>query len=123
SIPVEISVFERSDYVGGRSTTVDAYGDADYPIELGASIFVEVNSNLVQATKELGLEVAGMESMRLGKQDKDDREFSADFAVYNGDEFVFTMPYIDNKKDAWWNNLKVLWRYGMAPIYTQRLMK
>jgi len=64
-----------------------------------------------------------MESMRLGKQDKDDREFSADFAVYNGDEFVFTMPYIDNKKDAWWNNLKVLWRYGMAPIYTQRLMK
>ncbi|RPA73237.1 Prenylcysteine oxidase [Ascobolus immersus RN42] len=121
SIPLDITVFERSDFVGGRSTTVNAYDDADHPIELGASIFVEVNANLVSATEELGLDVVDLE--RVPRDEGEEREFSANFAVYNGEEMVFTMPYIDGKKDAWWNNIKVLWRYGMAPIYTQRLMK
>lgn len=32
---VSITVYERSGYVGGRSTTVNAFGDARYPVELG----------------------------------------------------------------------------------------
>lgn len=64
-----------------------------------------------------------LESESITSQEEEEPEFSANFAVYNGDEFVFTMPYINGKKDAWWNNMKVLWRYGLAPIYTQRLMK
>ncbi|KAK4907051.1 hypothetical protein LTR49_023904 [Elasticomyces elasticus] len=37
---VNITVFERNDYVGGRTTTVNAYNDSLYPVELGGSILV-----------------------------------------------------------------------------------
>ena len=54
---MNITVFERSSYIGGRSTTVNAYDDPAHPVELGASIFVSVNEILMNATKEFGLEL------------------------------------------------------------------
>lgn len=54
---VDITVYEKSSYIGGRSTTVNVYGNPDEPAELGASIFVAVNECLTNATKEFGLEV------------------------------------------------------------------
>lgn len=39
-LPINITVFEREAYIGGRSTTVDVFDDPSLPIELGASIFV-----------------------------------------------------------------------------------
>jgi len=46
---VNITVFERNDYIGGRSTTVDVYDDPMNPAELGASIFVKANHILESA--------------------------------------------------------------------------
>ncbi|KAK1068208.1 hypothetical protein LTR33_011192 [Friedmanniomyces endolithicus] len=46
---VNITVFERNDYIGGRSTTVDVYDDLTSPVELGASIFVNANHILESA--------------------------------------------------------------------------
>ncbi|KAK0254080.1 hypothetical protein LTR91_006334 [Friedmanniomyces endolithicus] len=46
---VNITVFERNDYIGGRSTTVDVYDDPMNPVELGASIFVKANHILESA--------------------------------------------------------------------------
>ena len=45
SISVNITIFEKSSFIGGRSTTVDAWNDPSLglPIELGASIFVKAN--------------------------------------------------------------------------------
>ncbi|KAL4962405.1 putative prenylcysteine lyase [Aspergillus stella-maris] len=110
-IPVNITVFERAPYVGGRSTTVNVFDDPAYPIELGASIFVKVNYNLVNASRELGLNVRGasyerpMEAETLG--------------VWDGKDFVFVME----DSGSWWTIAKLLWRYGLAPIRTRNLMQ
>jgi prenylcysteine oxidase/farnesylcysteine lyase len=52
-----MTVFERASYIGGRSITVNAYNDPSKPVELGASIFVEVNKILKDAAVEFGLQV------------------------------------------------------------------
>jgi prenylcysteine oxidase/farnesylcysteine lyase len=109
-VDINITIFEKSSYVGGRSTTVNAYDDPSYPVELGASIFVEINKILKNATTEFDLEIkvgsAGDEPETLG--------------IWNGEKFVFT------QKDggwAWWDITKLIWKYGLAPIRTQRLVK
>ncbi|KAJ5751615.1 hypothetical protein N7520_008532 [Penicillium odoratum] len=111
-IPVNVTVFERASYVGGRSTTVDAFDDPAYPIELGASIFVEVNQILMNASYDLGLFVLGADHARP-KQTADS------IGIWDGSQFVFTMK----DSSGWWNIAKLLWRYGLAPLRTQNLMK
>jgi prenylcysteine oxidase/farnesylcysteine lyase len=75
---ISVDVFERSGYIGGRellfgpphtflgyksnaftgSTTVYPYDNTSFPpVELGGSIFVDANKNLVRAAQEFGLEV------------------------------------------------------------------
>ncbi|KAL4980654.1 Prenylcysteine lyase-domain-containing protein [Aspergillus desertorum] len=110
-IPVNITVFERASYVGGRSTTVNVFDDPAYPIELGASIFVQVNYNLVNASKELGLDVRGTSSQRPGD--------SAAIGIWDGNKFVLVME----DSSSWWTIAKLLWRYGLAPVRAQTLMK
>jgi len=100
-------VFERASYVGGRSTTVNAYDNSSYPVELGASIFVEVNTILKNSTDRFGLKPRDSET--------EDIEI---LGIWNGKEFVYTQ-----KGDSWWNLAKLFWKYGLAPYRTQRLMK
>ncbi|KAL2860773.1 putative prenylcysteine lyase [Aspergillus lucknowensis] len=110
--PLNVTVFERAAYVGGRSTTVNVFDDPAYPIELGASIFVKVNYNLVNASKELGLNVRGASSERP-------KEAEEVLGVWDGKQFVFAME----DSSSWWNIAKLIWRYGWAPVRTQNLMK
>ncbi|KAI4136649.1 MAG: hypothetical protein L6R39_007682, partial [Caloplaca ligustica] len=110
---VNITVYERNDYVGGRSITVNAYDDPDFPVEVGASIFVKVNRNLVNAAESFGLPVRGMRASReLGRAEV--------LGVWDGDKFVFTQSDDGNQ---YWNIAKLLWKYGYSPIRTQNLMK
>ncbi|KAL2839077.1 hypothetical protein BJY01DRAFT_219516 [Aspergillus pseudoustus] len=111
-VQLNITVFERADYVGGRSTTVNVFDNPVYPIELGASIFVEVNYNLVNASKELGLGVRSASYERP-------HETAEALGVWDGKEFVFIME----ESSSWWNIAKLIWRYGLAPVRTQNLMK
>ncbi|KNG81870.1 prenylcysteine lyase [Aspergillus nomiae NRRL 13137] len=111
SIPVNITVFERDSYVGGRSTTVNVLDHPAYPVELGASIFVKVNYNLMNASKELGLFVDSADAARP-------KEADDSIGVWDGKQFVFVL-----QSNSWWNIPKLLWRYGWAPIRTQNLMK
>ncbi|KAG8818418.1 hypothetical protein FRC17_010843, partial [Serendipita sp. 399] len=54
---VVVDVFERRDYIGGRSTVVYPYNDTSMNrVELGGSIFVPANKNLVRASKEYKLD-------------------------------------------------------------------
>ncbi|KAH7369965.1 Prenylcysteine lyase-domain-containing protein [Rhexocercosporidium sp. MPI-PUGE-AT-0058] len=107
-VAINVTVFERSSYVGGRSTTVNAYGNPLEPVELGASIFVEVNAILKNASTLFGLQPksSGMDTEVLG--------------IWNGKTFVYTQ-----KDSGWkyWDIAKLLWKYGLAPIRTQRLAK
>lgn len=110
-VAINITVFERSDYVGGRSTTVDAYNDSKTPVELGASIFVQVNTILKNATDEFNLSARNHVSVG------DELEV---LGIWNGDKFVYTQK---EGGWAWWDITKLIWKYGMAPIRTQNLMK
>jgi len=107
-IPIEITVFERSTYVGGRSTTINVYDDPAHPVELGASIFVEVNTILKNATDEFKLRPGGAET--------EEQEL---LGIWNGANFVYTQK----GGGSWWNIAKMIWKYGLAPVRTQNLMK
>lgn len=111
-IPLNITVYERNSYIGGRSTTVDAFDDPAYPIELGASIFVQVNHNLVNASRDLGLEVRSADYARPKETDES-------IGIWDGEQFVFTLK----NTYSWWNIARLFWRYGLAPLRTQNLMK
>jgi len=107
-VAINVTVFERNSYVGGRTTTVNAYGNPLEPVELGASIFVEVNAILKNASHEFGLHAteSGTETEILG--------------IWNGKTFVYTQ-----KEGGWkyWDLAKLFWKYGLAPYRTQRLMQ
>jgi prenylcysteine oxidase/farnesylcysteine lyase len=109
---INITVFEREAYIGGRSTTVDVFDDPSLPIELGASIFVSINHNLMDTAKELGLKI----SSAGGDRPEDSTHM---LGIWDGDSFV----YLQGHSMGWWDMAKLLWRYGLAPIRTQSLMK
>ncbi|GMG40664.1 unnamed protein product [Ambrosiozyma monospora] len=71
---VAITVFEKEDHVGGRSTTIDVDG---YPVELGGAIFVDSNSVLKKGLQDYNLSLNAKEQPRNG------------MGVWNGDGFDF----------------------------------
>ncbi|KAK6189326.1 hypothetical protein LQW54_013379 [Pestalotiopsis sp. IQ-011] len=108
-IAVNITLFEKTERIGGRTLTVDAYDDPLQPVELGASIFVNVNHIMWNATLDFNLplvEPGPDEDTLLG--------------VWNGDEFVFEQ---DSTTSWWWDVAKLVWRYGTAPYYTRNLVR
>ncbi|KAF1928960.1 prenylcysteine oxidase 1 [Didymella exigua CBS 183.55] len=113
STPTNITVFERDSYVGGRTTTVDAWSDPTVPIELGGSIFVSVNHILVNATRDFNLSVASQEDSLATRLEL------PDLGIWDGTQFVL----VTREEDGWWDKARLLWRYGLAPLKTNRLMK
>jgi prenylcysteine oxidase / farnesylcysteine lyase len=108
-VAINITLFEKTERIGGRSLTVDAYDDPLQPVELGASIFVNVNHILWNASHEFNLPLIDPgpdEDTLLG--------------VWNGDEFVFEQ---DSTTSWWWDVAKLVWKYGTAPYYTRNLVK
>lgn len=110
-IKTNITLFERSSHVGGRSTTVYAWDDPNLPIELGASIFVKVNKILVSAVENFNLSIDSARSVGP--------ENVPELGIYNGYELVLQTA----AGSGWWDTAKLLWRYGLAPIRTNNLMK
>ncbi|KAF7914213.1 uncharacterized protein EAF01_000619 [Botrytis porri] len=108
-LAINVTVFERSSYIGGRSTTVNAYGNSLEPVELGASIFVDVNAILKNASREFDLHAKSSNT-----------EEAEILGIWDGAEFVFTQKDSDWK---YWDIAKMFWKYGFAPLKTQRLMK
>lgn len=112
--PVNVTVYERSSYVGGRSTTVNVYGNPLEPVELGASIFVKVNRNLVDAVDEFGLSLTYDD----GAEPDDAPQV---LGIWNGEEFVFTQS---DDGYSWLNLAKIIWKYGFMNVYrNQALMR
>ncbi|KAH9212992.1 Prenylcysteine lyase-domain-containing protein [Leptodontidium sp. 2 PMI_412] len=107
-VAINVTVFERNSYVGGRTTTVNAYGNPLEPVELGASIFVEVNAILKNVSHLFDL------------HPKDSDTEPEILGIWNGKTFVYTQ-----RDGGWkyWDIAKLLWKYGLAPIRTRRLTK
>ncbi|KAI9875864.1 MAG: hypothetical protein M1830_007889 [Pleopsidium flavum] len=112
-LKTNVTVYERSAYVGGRSTTINVYDDLFEPVELGASIFVKANKNLVSAAEEFGLLTDSIGDTRPN-------EAPEKLGVWDGKKFVFTQS---DGGYYWWNIAKLIWKYGLAPVRTQNLMK
>ncbi|KAI6032073.1 FAD/NAD(P)-binding domain-containing protein [Pisolithus microcarpus] len=102
---------ERASYIGGRSTIVYPYNDTTLdPMELGASIFVDANKNLMRAAKEFNLTL------------KDFIDEFSDTGLWDGQKFNILNEGTYSK--SWWTTLKVLWRYGYsAPVKTRTIVK
>lgn len=106
-MPVNITIFEKSPRIGGRTLTVNALGDPLEPTELGASIFVEVNSILYSAVDEFGLKF------------KDVGNVDGDLGIWDGETFRYHQSHTTSK---WWTYAKLFWKYGLAPYKTQKLV-
>ncbi|KAI1608421.1 prenylcysteine oxidase [Exophiala viscosa] len=113
--PLEITVFDTNTYIGGRTTTVNALEDPRYPTELGASIFVEINHILYNATRDFGL----IPSAKIYQAAPDSKY---ELGIWDGLSFVFTSATEDDTSSwsGWWDIAKLLWKYGLSPIRTQR---
>jgi len=83
-------------------------------VELGASIFVKINHILYNATETFHLNVTQHD---MGD---DIVEEGPTLGIYDGEIFVFKQ----NKGTSWWSDIaRLVWRYGLAPLRTQNLMK
>lgn len=99
SVPLNITVYEKSDRVGGRSTVVPIKNDPSLGhIEVGASIFVPVNYNMMNASEKFGLRLK-----RLTAETK--------LGIWNGESFLF-----EETGNQYWDSAKMIWRYGLAPL-------
>ncbi|KAI1429109.1 prenylcysteine oxidase [Xylaria sp. FL1777] len=108
-IAINVTVFEKTGRIGGRTLTVNVYNDPIEPIELGASIFVDVNYILSNATRDFGLTV----------KDPGIKEDGL-LGVWDGESFVYTQ---DSNSWDWVNLARLFWKYGTAPYYTHKLVQ
>ncbi|PNS21887.1 Farnesylcysteine lyase [Sphaceloma murrayae] len=116
SIPLNITIYDRNTTVGGRSTTIHPFNDPSLPaLELGASIFVSVNHNLVNATRDLGLSASSSNALLSASAGSG----TPDLGIWDGQRMVL----VQQSSDGWWDLAKLVWRYGLAPYKTLRLMK
>ena len=92
---------------------MNVFDEPSEPVELGASIFVKVNHNIVSAVERFNLSTisfAGDDLDGLAKA----------LGIWDGERLVFLQS---DGSYSWWNTLKILWKYGLSPIRTQSLMK
>lgn len=104
---VKTTLYEKSNYLGGRSTTVKIKDDERWgTIELGASIFVEANKNLMKATEVFG----------LNRTDKETQETSRPrLGIWDGNEFLF------QETGTYWDKITPIWRYGiLSPLKVRK---
>ncbi|KAI0907995.1 prenylcysteine oxidase [Ustulina deusta] len=108
-VAINVTVFEKTGHIGGRTLTVNVYDDPIEPIELGASIFVDVNYILSNATRDFGLTVKdpGVEEGGL-------------LGIWDGESFVYTQ---DSNSWDWVNLARLFWKYGTVPYYTHKLVQ
>ncbi|KAI9027288.1 Prenylcysteine lyase-domain-containing protein, partial [Phycomyces nitens] len=103
-IELHSTIYERSHRLGGRTMTTPVKGDpALGAIEVGASIFVEANHNLMNATKNFGLNRTTL----TGHKQK--------LGVWDGQSFLF-----QETGSTYWDGAKFLWRYGSSPLKANR---
>ncbi|KJR83478.1 prenylcysteine oxidase [Sporothrix schenckii 1099-18] len=114
-VAVNITLFEKTDRIGGRALVAHAFDDPNQPVELGASIFVEVDAILQGAAADFSLP-----RIPAGGGNDDDGSDSGMLGIWDGDRLVYTQ---DDRAYGWWNLVRLVWTYGTAPYRADKLMQ
>lgn len=107
-LSVNVTIFEKTDRVGGRAVTVNALDDPALPVEQGASIFITANHILYNASRDFGLpltEASGADST----------------AIWDGERIVFQSS--EGGTAWWWDAIRLWLRYGSAPFRAAGLVR
>lgn len=88
---------------------MDAYGNVSEPVELGASIFIEANKILWDASQTFGLEL---------KDPSSDADRLT--VIWDGDKFVYESA---SNSYWWWDVAKLLYKYKWSVYNAQKLTK
>lgn len=97
---LHITVFERSERIGGRVLAIHPLNDSNIlPLDIGASIFANVNYNMINATRKFKLH-------RISRTSK----LQSPMGLWDGSKFV-----IDDFDGSRWSQWKLFWRYGKSP--------
>lgn len=107
-VPVEITIFEQSDRVGGRAKLVHVDDELVDDFEVGASTFSKEDTLLMSTMKVLGLE----EVTRVRPIE--------DIGVWDGSRLVFYQRW---RTPNWRKRAELFWKYGLAPLRTEALAK
>ncbi|WVW81705.1 hypothetical protein I302_103700 [Kwoniella bestiolae CBS 10118] len=100
----EVVVFEKEGYVGGRTTTIHPHSDQRLRAqELGGSIFVEANRNMMKGVKYFNLTLVNPDISESG------------IGIWDGEKFLFK-----TSSSSWIDSAKAIWRYGpLSPYRTK----
>ncbi|KAI7375954.1 hypothetical protein KC336_g19907, partial [Hortaea werneckii] len=114
-LPINITLFDRNPYIGGRSTTVNVHDDPTQPVELGASIFVQANQILLNATRDFNLSTTEDDD----SNDEDSPIPGAALAIWDGRSLLYQQT---TGQTSWWETTKLIWKYGLPnPLRTLKL--
>ncbi|KHN97183.1 Prenylcysteine oxidase [Metarhizium album ARSEF 1941] len=109
-LAVNITVFEKTDHIGGRTITVNAFNDPRQRVELGASIFIKDNHIMYNATKNFNLSPTGLTEPQ-----------PTDYtAIWDGETILFKSEAGASK---WWDAARLFLKYGLVPYRAVRLVK
>lgn len=103
---MEVTIYERNRRIGGRAAVAYPYDDEAFePVELGASIYADVNYNLRRAVRQFKLET-GAQNGEAGEM-----------GVWDGQQFLFV-----GDASSWWTSAKFFLRYGYSAVTAQNLV-
>ncbi|KAG5949616.1 hypothetical protein E4U53_005819 [Claviceps sorghi] len=107
---LNVTLFEKTDHIGGRTLTVSPFNDPQLRVELGASIFIKDNLIMYNASQRFGLNLSEPKSSE-----------STDYtAIWDGETFVFRS---EKGEPWWWSAAKLFLKYGLAPYRAMQLVK
>ncbi|KAG6118566.1 hypothetical protein E4U14_006679 [Claviceps sp. LM454 group G7] len=110
NLMLNITLFEKTDHIGGRTLTVNPFDDPQQRVELGASIFIKDNHIMYNATQTFGLSLSA----------RDDSVPTDYTAVWDGETIVFRS---EEGTPWWWDAAKLFLKYGIAPYRAMQLVK
>ncbi|CCE85178.1 Piso0_004760 [Millerozyma farinosa CBS 7064] len=107
-----ITIYEKSNYIGGRATTVPIGGNSSYLVETGASIFVSANKILSKAVEDFNFETQAFREGAKKVSNADNR-----IGIWNGNSILVIFS------DSIMDKMKLFLRYGLDIFRSLSLSK
>lgn len=108
----DITIYEKSNYVGGRTKTVPIDGETSYLVETGASIFVSANKILSKAVEDFNFETQTFREGAKKASNVDNR-----IGIWNGSSILVVFS------DSIFDKTKLFLRYGLNIFRSLSLSK